>query len=169
MTNERDLINKYKLSGHFTLASGQKSKTYYDFRPMLLNQSDLKDLYFPLSEKVWEGIRFRRNINVVGMEFWGAGLIIALPSLCPNIKIYNRCILRKPKEHGVKGRVIGKIKRHVETVLIDDVCTTGSGIAEASQYLLERGFKVHRAVVVVNRGRVAKVGDVVVQSIVSGK
>jgi orotate phosphoribosyltransferase len=167
-------LEKYKIvvsqdQELFTLSSGLRTDTYYDFRPLLLDDEDMEKLIEIYFESLWSGLDERdydNRVYIIGLEFWGAVFTIKLPrwdvwgSFIP-------IILRKKKSHGIGQRLYinEKIDKRRPIVLIDDVLTSGKSVSEAIDFLKHKKIQVDKVLVLLNRGKLKTINGIPVESI----
>jgi len=148
-----ELINDFKLHafriGDFTLASGEKSKFYFN----------VKNAYtFPnIMQKISSLLMFELNnveYDVIGGVELGAIPLITATSM----KTHKPFImLRKfKKDYGAKQLIEGKYAQGSKVVMIEDVTTTGGSVIKAIDLLRNNHAVVDTVVTVVDRANGAK-------------
>ena len=137
------------------LSSGKISDFYIDVRRVSL---DARGLYL-MSFLIWEMIK-DDDIAAVGGLTLGADPIVAgvCMAAAQNGKSLKGFLVRKtPKEHGERRLIEGpELAEGTRVVIVDDVATSGSSVVKAVEAAQASGFKVVKAVVVMDRGEGAK-------------
>ena len=150
--------HKCILVGEFTLTSGLKSPYYIDLR--------IAPSYPELFNKI---IRVYNNLlakleadYIVGIALGGIPIASVLAYINSKPLLYVR---KEAKHHGT-GRVVeGVVEKMGNTVIVDDVATTGSSLISAVNAVRDLGLEVRYAVVLVDReqGAISKLKDVNVE------
>ena len=146
---------KALFKGKITLASGEESNYYIDGRCITLSAEGAY-----LTAEIFLSSVKRDPPDGIGGPTLGAdpicGAIAALAFL--KKKKIGAFILRKtPKKHGRQRQMESPVfKKGARLVLIDDVATTGGSLADGVKLLRAYGFKVNKALVIVDRGQGAK-------------
>lgn len=135
---------KYKTVGEFIGSSGTRLEEYYDFMKMFDGTNE-KDLDY-LTHNIYE---YREEYpNIIGMETFGSIFV----SWAWYNGGFHPLYLLKPRSHGNRERLYGKISKNFETTyLLDDVVTTGKTIKEAIEYLSGICIKVDRVIALKSR------------------
>ena len=133
----------WKKEGVFVLSSGKTVQNYYDLKEMMGEPDKLLDEVIAIKKKVdWDKIDV-----IVGIDYGGTPLAIALATTTG----YPYAVIRKDeKTHGMRKRiegspVIGRV------LLVDDVRTSGRSIHDATAYLENKGYKIEKTVVLLDR------------------
>jgi len=153
-----ELVRKKSIfHGDFTLASGAKSKYYFDCR---LTTLDPKGAWL-VGQTVHGLIRREeavRNIKIdaVGGLTMGAdpvGLAVGMFSYWAQAgAVLQPFVVRKaPKAHGQTKLIEGSFKKGDVVVVVDDVVTRGDSTIAAINAITNEGGKVAFAVVLVDR------------------
>lgn len=141
--------------GRFVLSSGRISNYYLDGRLITLSPEGA----YLVAEIILEMIKARK-IDAIGGPTLGADPIVGAVASLSYIKKrpVKAFIVRKSlKEHGMRRQIEGpRLKKNSRVILVDDVATTGGALIEAKQALNERGVRVDKAIVIVDRGEGAK-------------
>jgi orotate phosphoribosyltransferase len=146
MSKIADLLIKFGAVkyGDFILSSGKRSSIYIDLRNVISHPQVYKEI-------VKESISIIKNLNfdaIAGIPT--GGLIWA--SLIAYELSKPLCYVRKEeKGHGTSKIVEGDLNKESKIIIIDDVATTGSSILYAAEKLIENGFVVKDAFVIVDR------------------
>jgi orotate phosphoribosyltransferase len=137
----------------FTLASGEKSKTYIDIKKIAQHQKYYRLLAKLLANKI--KAEFNPIDAVAGVVLGGCHLASIVAMQCPtNLNII--FVRKEAKEHGSKNLIEQPARRIDESVvLLEDVITTGSSALKAAILLTEEGYVVKGIVAVVDR-RISK-------------
>lgn len=127
-------LEKYKKTGKFTLASGEKSDYYYDLKEAMGNPENLRQFVRDLDKK-----HKMKNFDVIiGIDYGGIPLAVGL-SLYTSLPF--AVIKKETKDHGTQKRIEGW-QEIGNVLLLDDVRTSGHSIKEAKQYLKSLGYKI---------------------------
>ncbi|NOT37929.1 MAG: orotate phosphoribosyltransferase [Saprospiraceae bacterium] len=127
---------KLNATNPFTWASGLRSPIYCDNRLALSYPEDRKIIIKALSREA----RLFTNINgIAGVATagiaWGAYVADSLD--------LPFCYVRsKPKEHGLKNMIEGRLDPNSTVLVIEDLISTGGSSMEAVQALLNEGYNV---------------------------
>ena len=133
--------------GRFVLTSGAISDYYIDIKKASTNPKTLKTIAKKMS-KYTQGYDL-----LAGMELGAVPLVVAL-SLETDIPYV---IVRKEKrEHGTQKQIEGGDVKDKNVLVIEDVTTSGGSVIKTIQILRVNNAKVDKALVVVDRGNIAK-------------
>jgi len=157
-TELKELLRKKSIfHGDFTLASGAKSKYYFDCR---LTTLDPRGAWL-VGHSVHAIIRTEetaKNINVdaVGVLTMGADPVALASSMfscwAKDVRPLQTFVVRKtPKGHGQTKLIEGNFQNGNTVVVVDDVVTRGDSTIAAINAVLNEGGKVAFAVVLVDR------------------
>ena len=141
------LRQKSIFHGDFTLASGARSKYYFDCRLTTLDARGAQ-----LTGQVFlEEIRERGwNAQAIGGLTMGADPIVVAVAVTSGT--INGFLVRKAeKQHGTAQRIEGFRERGARVVIVDDVCTTGRSTIQAIETAREFGFEVVGVMCLVER------------------
>ncbi len=128
----------------FTLSSGQKSNIYIDMRHSLKKPQ----LFSSLANEVSKIIKNLGGKCVCGVPDGGVPLASAVALLSQIPLLVAR---KEEKKHGMGGQFFGGSENEDEIILIDDVVSTGGSVVKAVNLLRENGYKVSKAIVLVDR------------------
>jgi orotate phosphoribosyltransferase len=156
MDGERErlktLLKKHSLMfGDFTLASGRKSKYYFDSKKTTLHP---EGSYLTAREI----LRLLREKGVQA-EAIGGLTLGADPIVCPVAALsfvegppLRAFIVRKEaKDHGTSRRIEGDVARGSRVVIVDDVVTTAGSTLKAIDAAVEEGLEGVAVVCIVDR------------------
>lgn len=135
--------------GKFKLKSGLESNVYIDIRSIVGYPWLMKELVNVFKYDVLPELKVDYQL-LVGVP-WGAvplATIFSYETGSPMI------ILRdKPKDYGLRNLIEAKPQNSdiKKCLLIEDVVTTGSSVAEAIRSLQKEGFEVTTVIVIVDR------------------
>jgi len=130
--------------GNFTLASGKKSKIYFDLR-LLISYPRLMNFAANKMSGLLDGLRCDLLAPVPL-----AGIPIAT-TIQTQTQIPMIMIRPSVKDHGTKKRIEGKFKKGQRVVLIDDLITTAKSKLEAIDILESEGLEVADVIVLIDR------------------
>jgi len=140
-----ELVRTHALRrGDFLLSSGRRSTYYLDLKQAYTRPEVMRGIV----EEVLEVLGKVEADVLAGMEL-GAVPILAAASLKSGIPF---AIVRKERKgHGAGRRIEGEIGGGRKVVLIEDVSTTGSTLAEVAHAVREAGGSCETAIAVVDR------------------
>lgn len=133
--------------GEFTLSSGQRSGYYVDVKRAVTRPEILRLLVTLLRPHA------KGYARIAGTELGAIPLVVAL-SLETSLPYI--MIRKASRIHGTRRGLEGEIQVADRVLLVEDVTTTGSTVAQAVEWLREAGAQVNRAVCVVDRGEGAR-------------
>jgi len=148
----RDIIRSQSLKlGHFILSSGRTSTYLFQLRQTTM----LPEGAALLGSIIVEYMKGNGIRCVGGLEL-GAVPLVASAAILSHLEGYpiEAFFVRKTqKEHGARERIDGHLSSGAETLLVDDVATTGGSILKAIEGMKSdsRHFGVYRALAVVDR------------------
>ena len=136
-------------TGHFVLASGKTSTYYIDSKKALFN-SEVIDL---LGDVIFEITRNMKPDAVGGLEVGAIPLAasVLVKYQQHGIPLEGFFVRKKPKDHGSKQRVEGRVSNGDKVLILDDVLTTGGSALEAVEEVEKVGGKVIGVVCIVDR------------------
>jgi orotate phosphoribosyltransferase len=148
----KDLLKKHSLMfGDFTLASGRKSRYYFDSKKTTL----LPEGAYLAAREVLRTLRD----NGVHADAIGGLTLGADPIVCPVAALsfvegppMRAFIVRKEaKDHGTGRRIEGDVPAGSKVVIVDDVVTTAGSTLKAIDAAREAGLTVVAVVCIVDR------------------
>lgn len=147
------IIAKGFKRGEVTLSSGKQSDYYFDLRPLTLDPAST-----PLiADLMIEKLPSSPNICVGGLE---AGAIPIAAAICARYtgegNVTGFFVRKQAKGHGRKKQIEGNFNKEYQSVIVEDVASTGGSIIKAAQAIREAGGTVNTAIVVVDRQEGAK-------------
>jgi len=147
LLEEFSKIVKY---GDFTLSSGKKSDFYIDCKELLLYPGIPNVIGWNIDYIVIENnIKF---LNVAGITS-GADPIVC--SVVTNLHRNGLFIRKQQKDYGTKklieGRRIGSEDVHKDTLIVDDVLTTGDSLKYSYEVLKQHDYNPVAIIVLVDR------------------
>lgn len=155
MLKEMIIAKSYK-KGDFTLASGQKSKYFFDLKPTMLDAQGINLIGGLLLEKITDiDNQGRGEIMAVGGMATGAIPLVSIVSA----KSYQSNSLdaffvrQKQKDHGTEQSMEGgsNIEPGSRVTILEDVTTTGGSAMIAVNVARKAGFYVDAVITVVDR------------------
>ena len=151
----RDLAYLYSEKEDFTLASGRKSKHFFDMKPVMMDP----ECAHLLGVLIHHQIETIGQVDAVGGLELGAvpltGIAIAKAGRGSPLKGF--IVRKEPKGRG--GRKTGNppgiegssLERGHRIVLLEDVTTTGGSALKAAQRLMEMGCDVASCITILDR------------------
>lgn len=153
--NLKKLLKQSLKKGKFILTSGKNSNYYLNGRNVTLAPEGAygsANLIFKIIKK--------NKITAIGGLTVGADPLAGAIAYLAHIKKYplKTFILRKePKSHADKKQIEGpELDKKDVILIIDDIATTGKSLIESARTLRTLGFKVTKALVLVDREEGAK-------------
>jgi len=129
--------------GKFTLSSGKKSDFYVDCRQEILSGDTMDTLGWTI-----QAMDLPFFESVAGMSVGADPIVCAVAMVMHR----NGLILRKEKKNHGKGKQYeGKIPLLKQTLLVDDVLTTGGALYKSYDILKDLNLEVNAVVVIVDR------------------
>ena len=151
----RDLAYLYSENEDFTLASGRKSKHFFDMKPVMMDP----ECAHLLGVLIHHQIEKIGQVDAVGGLELGAvpltGIAIAKAGRGSSLKGF--IVRKEPKGRG--GRKTGNppgiegssLQSGHRIVLLEDVTTTGGSALKAAQRLIEMGCDVASCIIILDR------------------
>ena len=151
----RDLAYLYSENEDFTLASGRKSKHFFDMKPVMMDP----ECAHLLGVLIHHQIQSIGNVDAVGGLELGAvpltGIAIAKAGRGSPLKGF--IVRKEPKGRG--GRKTGNppgiegasLQSGQRIVLLEDVTTTGGSALKAADRLIEMGCDVASCITILDR------------------
>lgn len=134
--------------GEFTLASGRQSSFFFNMKQTMLDPEGadlLADAVLDVLER--EGAR-----NVGGLEMGAVPLVAAVCVKSHGRYPVNAFYVRKQqKDHGARQRIDGHLDPEADTIVVEDVTTTGGSALQAVEAVRERGARVATVLTIVDR------------------
>jgi orotate phosphoribosyltransferase len=156
MENEREQLRQLLkgqslMFGDFTLASGKKSKFYFDSKRTTL----LPDGAWLTARAVLRVIRENRiEADAIGGLTLGADPIVCPVAALSHVEgpALRAFIVRKEaKEHGTGRRIEGNLAAGSRVIIVDDVVTTAGSTIKAIEAAEESGHTVVAVICLVDR------------------
>jgi orotate phosphoribosyltransferase len=134
--------------GNFTLSSGKKSSYYIDLRLVPSFPHQFRKMIKNLQKLIIEKIGLDNFDSLVSIPTGGLiiGSALALETVKPLIYVRN-----KPKDYGTAKSLEGKILSGMQTMMIDDIATTGTSMINGIKQLKAEGLTISNACVIINR------------------
>lgn len=150
-SNER-LLEVFKqhavLRGEFTLASGAKTKYYFDGRMVTL----LPEGAYLVGQRIFQLVA--GEVDVIGGLTLGADPIVAAVAVISHLEgqpIPAFIVRVEVKEHGTQKKIEGHLPRGGRVAIVDDVITTGGSVFKAIEAVEAEGCKVVKVIVLLDR------------------
>lgn len=140
----RDIDKTCRLTGTFTLRSGQVATEYFD---KYLFESDPR-----LLRRVAESMvpLIPKDTDLLGgLELGGIPLATMLSSLTGKPALFVR---KQAKEYGTKRLAEGAEVAGQQVTIVEDIITTGGAVRDATLALREAGATVHIVMCAIDRG-----------------
>lgn len=144
----KDILKECKAVkfGDFTLASGKKSRYYIDIKKAITRPKILRIICDLIVEKIKNYNLEPDYLSCVELGGVPIGVLVADRTDLPLI-----IVRKEAKDHGIKGRLIGDFEKGKTVLLLEDVTTTGSSVANAINALKDEGLHVETVITVVDR------------------
>ncbi|EPG68138.1 orotate phosphoribosyltransferase [Leptospira wolffii serovar Khorat str. Khorat-H2] len=137
----------------FTLASGKKSRHYFNCKEITLHPERLELLCKYIVEKHLPAAGLE-GAEAFGGLTMGADPIcygVALESRRQNKNVFPLIVRKQAKDHGTKNLVEGGVNAVKSCVVVDDVVTTGASTLQAIKSLRDAGLEVNACVCILDR------------------
>ncbi|OPY23036.1 MAG: Orotate phosphoribosyltransferase [Methanobacterium sp. PtaU1.Bin097] len=146
--------NKVIKFGKFTLSSGRESDYYVDMKRAVTSPLILRQVAEIISERL-----DRDSVDKVAGPALGAIPIVTAVSLGTGIPML--MIRSAKKDYGTSNLIEGDLSPGDQVVVLEDVTTTGHSLIDAIKTIEEKGGKVQKAFVIVDRdeGAVKNIRD----------
>ena len=133
-------INAIKLNtkNPFTWTSGIKSPIYCDNRLILSYPEVRKFIADSMSEIIKN--KYGENISIAGVA---TGAIAIGAMIAEKLNLPYAYVRPKPKSHGLKNQIEGKIQTGSNIVVIEDLISTGMSSLNAINALTSENYKVN--------------------------
>jgi orotate phosphoribosyltransferase len=128
-------------TGDFVLASGKRSNYFVNIKRASTDPRVLKEIAKAVAPHV-------DGKKIAGMALGAVPLAVAVALETGQQFVIVR---KEPKDHGTKDLVEGDVRQGDDFVVVEDVATTGSSTMRVVDALREKGARVSRAIVVVDR------------------
>jgi orotate phosphoribosyltransferase len=134
--------------GEFTLASGRKSRYYFDGKLVVFDQLGARLFAGWLLARISE--LKPRPVAVGGLEI-GAIPIACTATALASFPLAAFVVRKQPKSHGTSKWIEGPIKAGDDVVVVDDVITTGESTLKAVRAVRDLGANVRGVFCLVDR------------------
>jgi orotate phosphoribosyltransferase len=128
-------------TGDFVLASGKRSNYFVNIKRASTDPRVLREIAKAVAPHV-------DGKKIAGMALGAVPLAVAVALETGQQFVIVR---KEPKDHGTKDLVEGDVRQGDDFVVVEDVATTGSSTMRVVDALREKGARVSRAIVVVDR------------------
>jgi len=139
----RKLVAACYLKGDFVLASGRRSKYYFD----KYRFETRPDLLAPVAELI--AARITPGVTRIAGPELGAVAIATAVSLSSGLPFI--IVRGEAKEYGTSKRIEGPFEPGDEVVVLEDVLTTGGSVIKAAQAVVDAGCRGTHIIGVVDR------------------
>jgi len=134
--------------GIFTLSSGRLSSYYIDLRMVPSFPSAFRSLINIYTNLIKEEIGRDSFDLLAGIPTTGLIFTSVVAFKIKKPLVYVR---KEKKEYGREKRVEGFFKPGSDTLILDDIITSGNSIINTAKVLREEGAKVNKALVLIDR------------------
>ena len=135
--------------GTFVLSSGKESRFYFDGRLLSLDPEGIT-LIATLFLKEFAS----SHSNFVGGPTLGADPIVSaitVLSYTSTHLVSGFLVRRHKKKYGTGNQIEGHLLKDARVIVVDDTCTTGKNLLASINVIEERGAKVVKVLVVLDR------------------
>ncbi len=133
----------------FLLASGRRSQYYYDLKATTLSNPHALSLAARLLlDKIGP------DIDAIGGLTSGADplvVAVSLLAMTEGRRLPGFFVREKPKAHGTERVIEGVVEKGMNVVILDDVITQGNSVLKAIKGAEEKGARVVRVIILVDR------------------
>lgn len=147
-SNESLIFSLYDIGavqfGEFTLKSGQTSSVYLNLRKII----SYPKLLQTIAHKMWVESQTWEFERICGVPYTALPIATCI-SVAHDIPMVMR--RKEQKNYGMKQMIEGEYHSGESCLIIEDVITTGSSIAETAVDLQNAGLKTPYAVVLIDR------------------
>ena len=139
----RQMLKELKVvqTGDFVLASGKKSNYFVNIKRASTDPRALREIARAMAPYIG-------GAKIAGMALGAVPLAVAVSLETDRPYVMVR---KETKDHGTKDMIEGDVCEGDEFVIVEDVATTGGSTLRVASALRDRGAKVSKAVVVVDR------------------
>jgi orotate phosphoribosyltransferase len=128
-------------TGDFVLASGKRSSYFVNIKRASTDPRALREIAKAMAPHVG-------GAKIAGMALGAVPLAVAVSLETGRPYVMVR---KEAKDHGTKDMIEGEVSEGDEFIIVEDVATTGGSTLRVVSALRDRGAKVSKAVVVVDR------------------
>ena len=129
---------KFKTKNPFTWTSGIKSPIYCDNR-LILSYPDVRKFIADSMSEIIKN-KYGENISIAGVA---TGAIAIGAMIAEKLNLPYAYVRPKPKSHGLKNQIEGKIQTGSNIVVIEDLISTGMSSLNAINALKSENYKVN--------------------------
>jgi len=137
MLMEREVVQ----TGDFVLSSGKKSSYFVNIKRASTDPNVLREIGKAMAPHVGDA-------KIAGMALGAVPIAVAVALETGRPYVMVR---KEQKDHGTRALIEGDVQPGEEFVIVEDVATTGGSTMRVVTALREKGARVSRAIVVVDR------------------
>ena len=138
------LLAASELHGDFVLSSGRRSSVYFDKFRFLTDPPLLRETAHAVASLL------PPEISHLAAPEGAATLLVAAVALETGLPV--AVVRKEPKAYGTRSQVEGHAPAGAGMALVEDVSTTGHQVLAAARALEDRGCRVVRIVLAIDRG-----------------
>jgi orotate phosphoribosyltransferase len=144
-------MRSFNCGKEFILSSGEKSNVYFDCRRVTMSSEGA----YLIGKIIYKMTKNLTSIGLVGgMESAAIPIITAtvLEYYRQGLPLEGFYVKKERKHHGTKRQVEGILDQNWQTLIVDDVVTTGNSIGKVIEAVLDIGGKIAGIISLIDRG-----------------